>query len=73
MGKVVKIVPFGAFVEVLRERRISAYINIAHERINNVEDVLKVGDEILVKVTDIDNQGRINLSGKLFYQKKMKI
>lgn len=65
MGKVVKTVPFGAFVEVLNGKEGLVHIsNIAHERINNVEDVLKVGDEVLVKVIDIDNQGRINLSRK---------
>ncbi len=71
MGKVVKIVPFGAFVEVLNGKEGLVHIsNIAHERINNVEDVLKVGDEILVKVTDIDNQGRINLSRKAVLPKE---
>ena len=71
MGKVVKIVPFGAFVEVLSGKEGLVHIsNIAHERINNVEDVLKVGDEILVKVTDIDNQGRINLSRKAVLPKE---
>ena len=71
MGKVVKIVPFGAFVEVLNGKEGLVHIsNIAHERINSVEDVLKVGDEILVKVTDIDNQGRINLSRKAVLPKE---
>ena len=73
MGKVVKIVPFGAFVEVLNGKEGLVHIsNIAHERINNVEDVLKVGDEILVKVTEIDNQGRINLSRKAVLPKEDK-
>jgi len=73
MGKVVKIVPFGAFVEVLNGKEGLVHIsNIAHERINNVEDVLKVGDEILVKVTEIDNQGRINLSRKAVLLKEDK-
>jgi polyribonucleotide nucleotidyltransferase len=37
---------------------------LAHERVAKVEDVVHVGDEIIVKVTEIDNQGRINLSCK---------
>ncbi len=73
MGNVVKIVPFGAFVEVLNGKEGLVHIsNIAHERINNVEDVLKVGDEILVKVMEIDNQGRINLSRKAVLPKEDK-
>ena len=65
LGKVIKIVNFGAFVEVLKGKEGLVHIsNIAHERIDKVEDVLSVGDEILVKVTEIDKQGRINLSRK---------
>ena len=41
------------------------YLNIAHERVDKVEDVLNIGDEIVVKVTEIDEQGRINLSRKV--------
>ncbi len=65
MGKVVRIVPFGAFVEILNGKEGLVHIsNIAHERIKKVEDVLAVNDKVLVKVIDIDNQGRINLSRK---------
>ena len=65
MGKVVKIVPFGAFVEIINGKEGLLHIsNIANERINKVEDVLASGDQVLVKVIDIDNQGRINLSRK---------
>ncbi|SCG83397.1 polyribonucleotide nucleotidyltransferase [Proteiniborus sp. DW1] len=65
LGKVTRIMPFGAFVEVLNGKEGLVHIsNIAKERINKVEDVLSIGDEILVKVTEIDNQGRINLSRK---------
>lgn len=65
LGKVTRIMPFGAFVEVLSGKEGLVHIsNIARERINKVEDVLSVGDEILVKVTEIDNQGRVNLSRK---------
>jgi len=65
LGKVTRIMPFGAFVDVLNGKEGLVHISkIAKERINKVEDVLSVGDEILVKVTEIDNQGRINLSRK---------
>ncbi len=65
LGKVVRVVSFGAFVEILPGKEGLVHIsNIAKERINKVEDVLSVGDEILVKVIKIDNQGRINLSRK---------
>ncbi|MSS42959.1 polyribonucleotide nucleotidyltransferase [Anaerosalibacter bizertensis] len=65
LGKVNRIVPFGAFVEILNGKEGLVHIsNIARERINKVEDVLSIGDEILVKVIEIDNQGRINLSRK---------
>ncbi|MTI48044.1 polyribonucleotide nucleotidyltransferase [Sporosalibacterium faouarense] len=65
LGKVVKIVNFGAFVEILNGKEGLVHISkISKDRIDKVEDVLSVGDEILVKVTGIDNQGRINLSRK---------
>ncbi|MCX7883929.1 MAG: polyribonucleotide nucleotidyltransferase [Caloramator sp.] len=65
LGKVNRITNFGAFVEVLPGKEGLVHISkLAHERVNKVEDVVNIGDEILVKVTDIDNQGRINLSRK---------
>ncbi|NLK20811.1 MAG: polyribonucleotide nucleotidyltransferase [Epulopiscium sp.] len=65
LGKVVKIMNFGAFVEVAPGKEGLVHISkLAHEHVKNVEDVVHVGDEILVKVTDIDKQGRINLSRK---------
>ena len=65
LGKVVKITTFGAFVEIAPGKEGLVHISkLAHEHVKNVEDVVKIGDEILVKVTDIDNQGRINLSRK---------
>lgn len=65
LGKVTRIVPFGAFIEILNGKEGLVHIsNIAWERINKVEDVLSIGEEVLVKVTEIDNQGRINLSRK---------
>lgn len=70
LGKVTRITNFGAFVDVLNGKEGLLHISkIAHERINKVEDVLSIGDEVLVKVTDIDNQGRINLSRKALLPK----
>ncbi|WP_143314914.1 polyribonucleotide nucleotidyltransferase [Clostridium sp. HBUAS56017] len=65
LGKVTKITTFGAFVEILPNKEGLVHISkLAFERVNKVEDVVSVGDEILVKVTEIDIQGRINLSRK---------
>ena len=65
LGKVTKIATFGAFVEVLPNKEGLVHISkLDKNRVNKVEDVVSVGDEILVKVTEIDNQGRINLSRK---------
>lgn len=70
LGKVTKIMNFGAFVEVLPGKEGLVHISqLAHERVNKVEDVLKVGDEIMVKVTEIDKQGRVNLSRKVLLPK----
>lgn len=65
LGKVTKIMNFGAFVEVLPGKEGLVHISkLDHKRVAKVEDVVAVGDEILVKVTEIDNQGRVNLSRK---------
>ena len=65
LGKVIKIATFGAFVEILPNKDGLVHISkLDKERVNKVEDVVSVGDEILVKVTEIDAQGRINLSRK---------
>ena len=65
-GKVTRIVNFGAFVELLPGKEGLLRIgNIAHERIEKVEDVLNVGDEVEVKVTEIDEKGRVNVSRKV--------
>jgi polyribonucleotide nucleotidyltransferase len=62
-GRVVRIVPFGAFVELLPGRDGLLHISqIARERIERVEDVLKMGDEVQVKVIEIDPQGKVRLS-----------
>ena len=64
-GKVTRIMNFGAFVEILPGKEGLVHISkIAKERIDKVEDVLNVGDEVTVKVTEIDSQGRINLTRK---------
>lgn len=65
LGKVTKIATFGAFVEILPNKEGLVHISkLDKNRVNKVEDIVSVGDEILVKVTEIDNQGRINLSRK---------
>ncbi len=65
LGKVVRIVSFGAFVELLPGKEGMVHISkLAHERVNRVEDVVNIGDEILVKVIEIDEKGRINLNRK---------
>lgn len=63
MGKVMRITSFGAFVEFLPGKEGLVHISkLDRKRVAKVEDVVKVGDEILVKVVEIDKQGRINLS-----------
>lgn len=65
LGKVVRITTFGAFVELEDGKDGLLHISkISDKRVKKVEDVLSIGDEILVKVTEIDQQGRINLSRK---------
>lgn len=64
-GKVTRLMNFGAFVEILPGKEGLVHISqLARERVAKVEDVVAVGDEITVKVTEIDRQGRINLSRK---------
>jgi polyribonucleotide nucleotidyltransferase len=65
MGKVVRITTFGAFVEILPGKDGLVHISkLDKKRVEKVEDVVNIGDEILVKVLDVDKQGRINLSRK---------
>ena len=65
VGEVTRLMNFGAFVEVLPGKEGLVHISkLAKERVENVEDVVNVGDEIMVKVIEIDKQGRINLSRK---------
>ncbi len=64
-GKVVRIMPFGAFVEILPGKDGMVHISkLDHKRVEKVEDVVKVGDEITVKCIEIDKMGRVNLSRK---------
>ena len=64
-GKVTRIMPFGAFVDIGGGNEGLLHISkISSKRVEKVEDVLSVGDEVTVKVSEIDNQGRINLNMK---------
>ncbi len=73
-GKVTRITTFGAFVEILPGKEGLLHIShIAHERVAKVEDVLNIGDEVEVKVTEIDEKGRVNLSRKVLLPKPEKI
>ncbi|PTG24264.1 polyribonucleotide nucleotidyltransferase [Staphylococcus chromogenes] len=70
-GKVKRIEKFGAFVELFPGKDALVHISqIANERINKVEDVLKIGDTLKVKVTEIDKQGRVNASHKVLLNSK---
>jgi polyribonucleotide nucleotidyltransferase len=65
MGTVTRLMNFGAFVAVLPGKEGLVHISqLAPNRVERVEDVVKVGDEVMVKVVEIDSQGRINLSRK---------
>jgi len=64
-GKVVKIIEIGAFVEFLPGREGLVHISkLENHRVNKVEDVVSEGDEIKVKLMEVDRQGRFNLSRK---------
>ena len=64
-GKVTRIMTFGAFVEIAPGKEGLVHISkLEDKRVEKVEDVVTVGDEIIVKVVEIDQQGRINLSRK---------
>ena len=70
-GKVMRVVPFGAFVEIFPGKEGLVHISqLDKQRVNKVEDVVKEGDDILVKVIEIDSQGRINLSRKMALREK---
>ena len=64
-GPVTRTTSFGAFVDLGSGKEGLLHISkISSKRVEKVEDVLSIGDEVTVKVTEIDNQGRINLSMK---------
>ncbi len=68
-GKVVRIMPFGAFVQIMPNQDGLVHISqLAENRIDKVEDAVNVGDDIEVKVTEVDRQGRVNLSRKAVLQ-----
>ncbi|ASD67739.1 polyribonucleotide nucleotidyltransferase [Pseudoalteromonas piscicida] len=70
-GKVIRIVDFGAFVNVLPGKDGLVHISqISEERVNNVSDHLSVGQEVKVKVLEVDRQGRVRLSIKEAQEKK---
>jgi polyribonucleotide nucleotidyltransferase len=64
-GKVTRLMNFGAFVEILPGKEGLIHISkLSRQRVKRVEDVVKVGDELMVKVFEIDEKGRINLIRK---------
>jgi polyribonucleotide nucleotidyltransferase len=64
-GTVTRLMQFGAFIEILPGKEGLLHISkMAKTRVEKVEDVMNVGDAVKVKVTEIDSQGRINLSRK---------
>lgn len=70
-GKVKRIEKFGAFVEILPGKEGLVHISqLANERVDRVENVVHIGDTITVKVTEIDSQGRINLSRKALLKRE---
>ena len=72
MGKVTRIMGFGAFVEILPGKEGLVRIGeLADYHVPTVEDVVSVGDEVMVVVTEIDRQGRINLSRKAAMQRHL--
>ncbi len=70
-GRVVKILDFGAFVEFLPGKQGLIHVSeLAPWHVNKVEDIVKVGDKVKVRVKKIDNEGRIDLTMKEFHSKK---
>jgi polyribonucleotide nucleotidyltransferase len=69
-GKVSRILNFGAMIELVPGKEGLVHISeLADHHVASVEDVVKVGDEITVKVIDIDHMGRVNLSRKAMFEK----
>ena len=70
-GKVTRILDFGAMVEVLPGKEGLVHISeLEDHRVGKVEDVVKIGDEIMVKVINIDNMGRVNLSRRAVFARE---
>jgi len=70
-GKVSRILDFGAMVEILPGKEGLVHISeLADYRVGKVEDVVKIGDEVTVKVINIDNLGRVNLSRRAMFEKE---
>lgn len=70
-GEVKRIMNFGAFIEILPGKEGLLHISkMDNKRVEKVEDVMNIGDKVKVKVTEIDNQNRINLSRKELLEKK---
>ena len=72
MGKVTRIMNFGAFVEILPGKEALVHISqLADYRVPRVEDVVSIGDELMVVVTEIDRMGRVNLSRRAAMERHM--
>ena len=70
-AKVSRILDFGAMVEILPGKEGLVHISeLADYRVNRVEDEVKIGDEVTVKVINIDNLGRVNLSRRALFEKE---
>lgn len=71
LGKVTRLMKFGVFVEILPGKEGMVHVSqLATRRVEKPEDVVHEGDEVMVKVTEIDDKGRINLSRKALLQEK---
>lgn len=71
LGKVTRLMKFGVFVEILPGKEGMVHVSqLATRRVEKPEDVVHEGDEIMVKVTEIDDKGRVNLSRKALLQEK---
>jgi polyribonucleotide nucleotidyltransferase len=67
-GKVTRLTNFGAFVEILPGKEGLVHISeLADYHVSKVEDIVKVGDEVMVKVIEIDHMGRVNLSRRAVF------
>lgn len=73
-GKVTRLMAFGAFVEILPGKEGLLHVSqYDHKRVEKIEDVLSVGDLVEVKLVEIDNQGRLNLSRKVILPKPERV